>query len=479
MKKIKHIVLSIAVLSAFLLGCNKDEVEDIELRPDAGASFIDIENFGYFVTLTARAAPNGQTGTWRIYEGDNGRFDDVNDPKTNFYGEPGEVYQLGWELSVGDQYEAAVINVSFKKMTPELITSITDTVYNNVSLFLKSKAAKFGAEGHWEIIAGDGGRIEDANTHNAVFIGEQYKDYVVRWKLTYGSKEAFLDLNFTTDELIADAGNDNMDINIPDNQEKYYALEAFAPPGGTVSWSMHQGESGIVYNTDNANSLFKGQTDEAYKLIWNVQVGQYTSIDTLNLRFRGKWGMWTDPRDNQTYKFAEVNGLEWMAENYNYPQDPGTGSWYYGQSDRAVVQGGHPLETNEERKFYGRLYTWHTANRAIPDGWRLPTVEEIDDLENSLGGPLYALEEIVLGGETGIDFNYAGYFDIVSSQDAALRNVFSNMESFGVFWTSNYNPNYDASTVEIVQANGDFLSEGSLSATYNAASVRYVRDVQN
>jgi len=474
-----RIIISIIVFSIFIIGCNKEEDEVIDLRPDAGASFIDIENDGYVVTLTARAALKGQTGTWIVYEGDYGRFDNIHDPKTKFYGEPGEVYQIGWEISVGKQYEASVISVSFKAMSPKLITSVQDTIHNNVSLFLKAKEAKFGAEGKWEIVTGDGGRIEDANSNNAIFIGKQFKEYVVRWKLTYGSKEEFLDLSFTTDELIANAGEDNLDINIPKDLEKYYSLDAYYPAGATVSWSIVQGGNGMVYNMDNANSLFEGIPDEEYQLIWKVQVDDYVSTDSLNLRFRGKWGLWTDPRDKQTYKFAEVNGIEWMAENYNYPQEPGTGSWYYGQSDRAVVNGGYPLETDEDRKLYGRLYTWHAASRATPVGWRLPTVEEVDDLENYLGGPLYALDKIVLGGETGIDLNYGGYYDIISSQDPAFRNVFSNMDGFGVYWTNNYNENQDSATVEIVQNEGDFLSENLLSASYNAASVRYVRDVQD
>ncbi len=40
-------------------------------------------------------------------------------------------------------------------------------------------------------------------------------------------------------------------------------------------------------------------------------------------------------------------------------QNPGDGSWYYGSAYRGIIEDGYPLETNEDRKKYGRVYT-HT-----------------------------------------------------------------------------------------------------------------------
>lgn len=480
MKKLKFFITSLIILSVFFTGCNKDEDEIINLNPNAGVDFLDIENDGYVVTLAAQSAPEGQTGVWRIYAGDNGHFENVNDPKSKFFGEPGEFYQLGWELKQGSEYEADQISVSYLPMRPEITTRITDTIYNNVSLHLKSVAAKFGTVGSWEIIEGIGGRILNADSNNADFVGKPFSYYVVKWKLTYGSKEEFLEISFTTDELKAQAGEDNLDINLPRYDPEYYALDAILPAASTAVWNIIEGKEGLVNNIDNAKSLFQGDRDEVYTLTWKVTVDEYSSIDTLQLRFRGKWGMWEDPRDKQTYKFTEVNGLDWMSENYNYPEDPGAGSWYYGQSDRAVIQnGGYPLETVEDRKFYGRLYTWHTAIKATPEGWRLPSTQEINELVNSLGGPIYAGEKVKLGGKTGIDLNYAGYFDYISSQDPAFRNVFQLMDSYGLFWTDNYIADKDQALVEIVIKAGEFMNETPISATYNAASVRYVRDSKN
>jgi uncharacterized protein (TIGR02145 family) len=478
MKKTQLIYFLGVLLLAFQWGCEK-ETEQPELIPDAGSSFTDIENDGYVVSLGAQPAPDGQLGTWRIYMGENGRLEDKHDAQTKFYGEPGETYLLGWELSQGSDYKATTINVSFKPLKPVLLTSVTDTVHNNISLHLNAEAPRFGAEGRWEIISGEGGRIENATDPEAQFIGEAFQQYTVRWVLSYGSKEASVDLNFTTDELRAQAGIDQLDIITSGNNTKFYTLNGFLPAGATGQWEVDQGEFGTVFSPDNPNSLFEGVADSVYSLTWTVDLDGIQAVDTVQVRFRGKWGMWTDPKDGQTYRYAEVNGLEWMAENYNYAVAPGTGSRYYGQSERAVIKDGYPLETEEDRKFYGRMYNWYTAYDATPEGWRLPTYSEFEDLLVHLGGPIYAGEKVKLGGETGIDLNYGGYFDLFSWEDPAIRAVFQGLDEVGVFWTADYQPDKEKSSCYVVIPESEQPGYALLSAYYASVSVRYVREVSN
>ena len=148
------------------------EPDMIVLNPNAGQSFQDIENDGYWVQLNAVPASENQTGTWRIYVGEHGHFDDVHDPRTKFYGEPGEHYELGWEISQEGEYKASTITVSFRALHPEIITAPADTLYGQVSLYLEAEAARFGATGKWELLSGVGGRIENAQSHEAVFVGK-------------------------------------------------------------------------------------------------------------------------------------------------------------------------------------------------------------------------------------------------------------------------------------------------------------------
>jgi uncharacterized protein (TIGR02145 family) len=466
------------VLLMVQMGCSKDQ-DPVVLNPDAGIDYLNIENDGYQVVLSAVEAPDGQAGTWRIYSGENGRFDDVNDPKTTFYGEPGEKYILGWELSERGEYKASTITVSFKALNPVILSIPQDTIYNNVSFYLEAEAPRFGATGEWTIIDGEQARIENGEQYEAEFIGAEYEVYTLRWTLNYGSKSVYKEITFVTDKLQAYAGDDNLDIISSKTAEtKFYTLEGFLPAGATGAWTILKGQSGTVHSENVDNSLFEGVADTVYTLTWTIQLDGVQSVDTVDLRFRGKWGMWTDERDGQSYRFTEVNGLEWMADNYNYAAEPGIQSWYYGQAERSIVKEGYPLETEEDRKKYGRVYSYFAAREYAPEGWRLPTYQEFTDMVTHLGGPLYALDEIVEGGSTGIELNFPGYFEISSSGDPAFRNVFDGQERYGVYWLYEFNEITLYANVFEVSVNSNAPGLYPLPTSYYCTSVRYVRDVE-
>ncbi len=59
-----------------------------------------------------------------------------------------------------------------------------------------------------------------------------------------------------------------------------------------------------------------------------------------------------------------------MAENLNYDVE---GSWTNDSLDK-------------DGSIYGRFYTFGRAKKACPDGWHLPTFDEIDELRENTGG---------------------------------------------------------------------------------------------
>lgn len=77
-----------------------------------------------------------------------------------------------------------------------------------------------------------------------------------------------------------------------------------------------------------------------------------------------------DSRDNKSYGIIKIGNQTWFAENLNYTTGK---SWCYNDD-----------ETN--CKIYGRLYGWETAMTACPDGWRLPSNEDWEELIQYLGG---------------------------------------------------------------------------------------------
>jgi len=471
-KTIIPLLLFLIVIA--LNSCRKEE-DTIILKPNAGTDLLDIENDGYVVNLNAVSPVGNQKGTWHIYSGENGAFKDINLAKTQFSGEPGEKYTLGWELSEGDKSEVAKINVSFKPLKPA-INSIPDTTYNNISLFLNAEEPKFGATGEWTIISGNNGRLIESEKANAIFIGTKHQQYTLQWTLKYGSKRASINVTFNTDELKALPGNNNLDIKTSKNELKFYNLQAFLPAGATGLWTILKGENGKIYTPDNANSLFQGVADTLYTLTWKVMVGEVVSTDTINLRFRGRWGMWTDPADGQNYRITEINGLEWMADNYNLAVKSGEGSLYYGHGSRSVILSGHALETEEERKEYGRLYDWFTATENAPEGWRLPSYNEVYSLLSHLGGELHAVAKIKKGGDTGLELNYAGYYEMSSPADPAYRNVFDQQDKLGEFWLQDYSKVNNKALVFDVALNSESVGTSPLDRNMYAVSVRYVRN---
>lgn len=468
------------IITLFTFSCQKEEVDN-KLFPDAGNSFLDIENDGYFVELNAQDASEGQEGIWRVYRGTNGMFDNEKDSQTKFYGEPGEIYLLGWELSSGKEYKSSTINVSFKPLNPVIQNEEKEVIKDNISLLLKSDKAKFGAEGYWEIIDGENGRITNADSCSTPFIGTHGSKYKVRWTLTYGSKEVYTELKINTDTLRAFAGKDNLDIITSGKEEdiRYQNLNAYLPAGAVGNWEIIGGEGGKIYHENKSTSLFEGRADSTYTFLWHVSINEYESIDTLKLRFRGKYGVWVDSRDKQEYRYVKVDNLEWMSENLNYssPWSQYGKNWYYGQTSRADIVDGVAVDTEEQRKLYGRIYNHVGALDAVPEegGWRLPTKKEYEELEVSLGGPHYYFDRVVKGGDSGVDIIFGGSIYYANNNND-YRDRFTGQGTQAFYMTSDFEKESYRVGVYIYTSSRS-SSGASLSFATTGGSVRLVREV--
>ncbi len=128
-------------------------------------------------------------------------------------------------------------------------------------------------------------------------------------------------------------------------------------------------------------------------------------------------GQLTDSRDKSQYAWKRMkDGKKWMTENLNVAIKEGT--WFYGQ------KGKKGKNKNPEN---GRLYTWDAARKACPNGWRLPTRNEWNNLIKFYGGDKAAYDALMEGGNSGFDAKLSGFRD--------SNGVFCCQGDFGNFWS--------------------------------------------
>lgn len=130
-------------------------------------------------------------------------------------------------------------------------------------------------------------------------------------------------------------------------------------------------------------------------------------------------GTLTDPRDGQTYTTARINGYCWMTENLRYKS-------HYAKAYSSTLS--PDGEANVET--YGYLYNWQEAanlpspdaspvyvngyvHGICPEGWHLPTINEINVLHTYDAFALKSFDKWVDEGYNSSQFNAlpGGYYN--------------------------------------------------------------------
>lgn len=168
------------------------------------------------------------------------------------------------------------------------------------------------------------------------------------------------------------------------------------------------------------------------------------------------------------YKTCIIGDKEWFAENFN--NEKGKVSW----RPNILSDIGECCSN----KNYGRLYTHSEAIANAPEGWRLPTLEDFEDLvahiknsEYDTGTALKSTNQWHGNADSGLDlFGFCAYPTIRDSKTG---------EAQAWFWTSTEagnkefdNPNYCV----LLSANSNNLNLSFKADPGYRACVRYVRD---
>lgn len=238
-----------------------------------------------------------------------------------------------------------------------------------------------------------------------------------------------------------------------------------------LSWSCDSGTAGgeetdvlaLVYTSDN--TYFEGyileENDKSLVLrtetLGDVEVEKQKIIRKTDV----KTGRFTDERDQQQYTWVQYNHLQWMQQNL-----------------RVDVPGSYCPDGNcGNLDDYGRLYEFNVACKVCPQGWRLPSDEEWQQLEKHLG--IDGLEASLRGSRSaapGIDVLRQSKGSVSFSLSGARYGDkdYRMADNAGFYWTSSVAGIDGYAWVRVF-----YKSEGSISRNYYptgyAMAVRCVR----
>lgn len=153
-------------------------------------------------------------------------------------------------------------------------------------------------------------------------------------------------------------------------------------------------------------------------------------------------GIFTDPRDGQTYETVTIGDQTWFAENLNYDTPS---SWLSKNLTYGTSESWNYDNNPANGVIYGRLYTWDAALIACPEGYHLPTDKEWKILEMELG---MSQSEADLfgwrGSEEGFNLksksdwngdNISG-FDALPGGYRYSTGLFEHLGTYGDWWTA-------------------------------------------
>lgn len=105
-------------------------------------------------------------------------------------------------------------------------------------------------------------------------------------------------------------------------------------------------------------------------------------------------GIWMDERDSTEYQWVRYGRLEWTIQNLRYQVTEGVT-----KPDLTMSPG--QFDDGVATKYYdtfGLLYNYEAAMAAVPEGWRLPSRNDWDDLANRTNNDIKGALDLQLGG---------------------------------------------------------------------------------
>lgn len=278
--------------------------------------------------------PVSGNGEWTILSGSGGVIEEPENPNSVFKGNYNGSYVLKWTIRNSLGFSNDDVSISF--FNAVAFTGNDTIVYDDTTYQLSATEPSAGT-GHWEIISGENGNIDNIHNPKATLTGQFGNTYLLRWTVVNpGPNDTAIaydemQISFVIDELYPDAN-----ILIPDTivfSSTNINLAAETPNIGNGVWTVINGTGGSFGSSRNPNSSFSGTLDAAYTLKWTVTNRYGVDADTLNVTF-------SSPVSAQAGQDKRIlSNASGIFLDPSSPPPGGTGDWtlIQGQGQGATI----------------------------------------------------------------------------------------------------------------------------------------------
>ncbi|MCX6273322.1 MAG: fibrobacter succinogenes major paralogous domain-containing protein [Bacteroidetes bacterium] len=255
-----------------------------ECYPQPTASLVawvnDVKNDT--VVLLQANTPQFGTGTWSVYEGEDGTFSGIHDPNAVFTGKLGQNYSLVWTISNTCGSSSYQIQVKLCPLLTQAQAGNDSTRIPGDHIVLNANEPGPLNQGVWECYANNVS-FSDIHDPHATFTGLPGNNYYVYWYVNTNCESSIdeLYLSFCPEVTIADAGPDQhvygyftyLEGNWPQYQNQGF-------------WTILEGNNGFMEENTYCLSFFTGDYNTVYHLRWTTftSCGD-SSFDDVSISF--------------------------------------------------------------------------------------------------------------------------------------------------------------------------------------------------
>lgn len=206
------------------------------------------------------------------------------------------------------------------------------------------------------------------------------------------------------------------------------------------SSSSKPNSSSAISSSEESSSSIASSSSSIPKSSASLRFYDCKEYDCVTMEYlnpKVSYGELLDKRNNKVYSTVVISNNVWTAQNIDFKteNDSIAQSWCY-NNDTLYCQK------------YGRLYNWEAAQKACPEGWRLPTADDwfelIEDhtceIEINEGEPEYyhcsgTLLKAIDTWQDGLPNTNEHGFSVIAA-GIGVPDGFNGEGSASKFWTS-------------------------------------------